>query len=290
LLGDKITKIYKIKNYYVVNLPNEVVRELNLKEGDDVDFLKYENYYLLVKKSDILSLITHKKPEIENTSKNIESEQILNADEIEVLKKLDTIRYNNRTKEQLRKILTDNEKKILNRLIEKKIVIPFKKSSNEETRYSIEKSIYNKFLFGKRDKTTYYMQSTSDKTKTEATSKEWEKNLSDEAYINLLESKGYIVIADSVEAGNISAKLEDSIRKGLVIGTRAFNKKYYIAMKTFIKKYTPKIIEIIDDKGATVNEIINILKLEEDGVRAILYLLAENGDIIETKRDYFKLI
>ncbi|MGC8649005.1 MAG: hypothetical protein ACP5UN_02195 [Candidatus Micrarchaeia archaeon] len=290
MFGDKIPKIYKIKNYYVVNLPSEVVRELNLKEGDDVDFFKYEKYFLLAKKSDILSLITHKKPENVEQNKYLESEPVLSEDEIKVLKKLDTIRYNNRTKEQLRKILNDNEKRILNKLIEKKFVIPFKKSSNEETRYSIEKNIYNKFLFGKRDKITYSTQNISDKTKVAADSKEWEKNLSDEAYINLLESKGYIVIIDTVEAGNISAKLEDSIRKGLVIGTRAFNKKYYIAMKAFIKKYTPKIMEIINDKGATVDEIANKLKMEEEGVRAILYLLAESGDIIETKRDYFKLI
>lgn len=217
----------------------------------------------------------------------------MNDDEIKVLKKLDTIKYNDRTKDKLKTILDKNEKRILNKLIEEKIVIPFKRSKEDMARYSIEKNVYNEYLFGKRDKSIAYTQNNNieqTKQSVEAAPKEWEKNLSDEAYINLLESRGYIVISDSIEAGNISTKLEDSIRKGLVIGTRAFNKKYYIALKAFIKKYTPEVMKIIGNKGASVEEMSKELKMEEEGVRAILYLLAESGDVIEVKKDFFKII
>ncbi|MGC8571904.1 MAG: hypothetical protein ACP5RI_01910 [Candidatus Micrarchaeia archaeon] len=276
----------------VINLPFEVINDLNIKEDDDVDFFKYGKYYLIAKKSDILALITHKT--INNKSAVTEENETKTIDdnELKVLKKLDTIRYKDRTKENLKKMLTEEERKVLNNLIKNKIVIPFKRANENEIKYSIEQNIYNKFLFGKRDKTVQNISSNKNvEIKTQATEpKEWEKNLSEDAYINLLESKGYIIISDKNEAEVISTKLEDSIRKGVVIGTRAFNKKYYIALKSFVAKYSPNIIKLIKEKGASVSEISRAINLEEDGVYTILYLLADSGDVIETKKDYFKLV
>jgi hypothetical protein len=278
----------------VINLPFEVISDLNIKENDDVDFFKYGKYYLIVKKSDILALITHKNIEGNNEaveSSNKSSNQSLSDSELKVLKKLDTIRYKERTKENLRKMLNEEERKVLNKLIKNKVVIPFKKPSENEIKYSIEQNIYNKFLFGKREKSIQSIP-TSEKIIQiqEKAPKEWEKNLSDDAYINLLESKGYIVINDKNEAEIISTKLEDSIRRGIVIGTRAFNKKYYIALKSFINKYSSNIMKLIGDKGISVADISKTTGLEEEGVHAILYLLADSGDIIEIKKDYFKLV
>ena len=73
----------------------------------------------------------------------------LSTPELALLKKLDTIKYNDRTEAKVSGMLSVDEKKALQSLISKKAVSLFKKE--DASRYSITKSVYDRFLYGKRE-------------------------------------------------------------------------------------------------------------------------------------------
>ncbi|MEM3227564.1 MAG: hypothetical protein QXR58_02995 [Candidatus Micrarchaeaceae archaeon] len=295
-----MSKVYKLGNRLVVNLPFDLVKDLMLKEGEEIDFFKYkEGSYIVAKKSDIAEKVIGGGMQARRGAPITE----LQNDELEVLKKLDTLRYNDRTEEKVGKLLTSQEQKTLKSLIAKKAVSLYKKNGEPSYKYSISKEVYDRFLFGKRDK-QISQQVTSAKDvdalkvediqekgeEEEVKSKQWAESLDTKSYIDLLEKNGYIVINNQAEAADISETLENSIRSGNVIGTRAFNKKYYIVLRSFVNRNATKIIKALDKKAMHVAEIAKSVGMDEDGVRSVLYMLSEFGDVSEVRRDVFRVV
>lgn len=291
ILGDTIPKLYKSKKgQLMVYLPFDVAKGLGLKEGDELDFLPYEGHYLIAKKSELVAAITHKQP----SAAPMQQPEGLDPEELAVLKKMDKIRYSERTKERLKQVLNENERKVISRLIKKKIVSSFKKAGEQEAKYGISKEIYNKFLLGHREMSGRQQPAQQQQVQVQAQKaepmKKWEKTIAEnQGYLELLEANGFLVVQNQAEASAISAELEESIRRGLVVGTRAFNRKYYITLKSFVTKNAAKVMKQITEKGSKVEDIAAASGIDEEGVRAILYILAENGEVAESKRDFFKL-
>jgi hypothetical protein len=224
--------------------------------------------------------------------------------ELNVLKKLDSLRYGVRTKENVDKLLTQQEKAILQVLTKKKAISLFKRQGEKEEKYSITKSFYDTYLFGKRgarpqqaqpqappQRAPQRIQPVKETRLPEPQPKKWERVVaSGGSNVELLESQGFIVLLNEPEASQLSAALEESIRRGVVVGTRAFNKKFYIALKSFITKNAPRILKAIGPKGTSVAEISKATGIAEEGIRAALYILSENGEVTELKRDFFKVV
>ncbi|MEM0149995.1 MAG: AbrB/MazE/SpoVT family DNA-binding domain-containing protein [Candidatus Micrarchaeaceae archaeon] len=286
--------MYKLNNKLVVSLPYDVIETLGVHDGDEIDFFKYsDKSFIFAKKNYIASLLTKgmAPSKAAAQAQGQEQEQVakvveLGEGELELLKKLDTLRYNERTVSNVNSILNGSEKEVLQRLIKKGFVEPFKKPGEQQYKYSIPKGIYDRFLFGKREKK---MPSGERAAPTiEKSAKGWEDKLMSSNYMELLESKGYIVLSSEAEAANVSAALEDSIKQGLVVGTRAFNKKFYIALRGFINKYAPKIVKLIEQKPLGSAEIAQKIGIDPEGVRAVMYYMAEAGDVTEVRKDIFK--
>ncbi len=214
-----------------MNLPFEVISLLKVKEGDEVDFFKYsDTSFMFAKKSDVVGILTGGKSfpavpvGIANAAKDEQTS--MTDQEMAVLKKLDTLRYSERTRENVRKLLNGDEAKALQSLLKKKIVYVYKKDTDTEFKYSIPKSIYDRFLFGKRK------AAQPQESRAEDAHPAWMTKLKEQnAYAELLEANGYIVLPTEAEAINVSTLMEESIRQGLIIGTRGFNKKFYVALK-----------------------------------------------------------
>ncbi|MGC8652340.1 MAG: hypothetical protein ACP5UH_03780 [Candidatus Micrarchaeia archaeon] len=278
--------MYKVNNKLTVNLPFEVVNALELHDGDEVDFFKYsEKSFIVAKKNYVASLLTGAaaagKPDAEKSE--------LSEGELELLKKLDTLRYGERTVSNVNSMLDNDEKTVLQKLIKEKYVVPFKKPGEQQYKYSIAKDIYDRFLFGKREKKEAQQKAAEEANIHEDTStRGWESKLMSNNYMEILESQGYIVLSNEAEAANVSATLEESIKQGLVIGTRAFNKKFYIALRGFLNRYAPKIVKLIEQRPMGAVEIAQKVGIEPDGARAVLYYMAETGDVTEVRRDIFK--
>jgi len=283
-----------------------VIGALNLKDGDDLDFLKYgDQTFLIVKKNDIVKLLSKPANEPFKTEEkraaytgSMDKVQLSGA-ELNVLKKLDSLRYNDRTIAKVNALLDSSEKEILQTLAKKKIAVPFKKPGEKESHYSIPKSIYERFLYRKRnpDGSAAVSSTQSAKPKPQVAKavspqvaqKAWEQKLGgSNAYVEVLESKGYVVLNNEADAAMVSGALEDSIRQGLVLGTRAFNKKFYIGLRGFINRYASKILKSIDQKSMKIEDIAKDVGIDEDGVRTILYVLSESGDVTEVRKDIFR--
>lgn len=287
-MGDQI-KVYKLNNKLVVNLPYEVASALDIHDGDEIDFFKYsDKSFIFAKKNYIASLLTKvNEPGKAQAESKAESKAELGEGELELLKKLDTLRYNERTVSNVNSILNENEKEVLQRLIKKNYVAPFKKPGEQQYKYSISKEIYDKFLFGKREKRAVEKAGSRAPIGVNEP-KGWESKLMSNNYMEVLESKGYIVLSSEAEAANVSAALEESIKQGLIVGTRAFNKKFYITLRGFINRYAPKIVKLIEQKPISAVEIAQKVGIDADGARAVLYYMAETGDVTEVRKDTFK--
>jgi bifunctional DNA-binding transcriptional regulator/antitoxin component of YhaV-PrlF toxin-antitoxin module len=292
-------KVYKSNNKLAISIPYDVISVMEIKEGDDLDFLKYgDGTFLIIKKNDIVKMLS--KPNVvpeetkshqAYTPKPAGKEMELFEEEISVLKKLDTLRYENRTSGKVAAILNNNEKAILQNLIKKRIVSIFKKAGDKESKYGIAKNAYDTYLYRKRpEETTTSTVSKQPQPSRPAVPKAWEQkiNQGSDAYMEALESKGFLVLGNEAEAAIVSSSLEDSIRHGLVVGTRAFNKKFYIGLRGFINKHAAKILKLIDQKSMNVSDIASEIKVDEDGVRTILYVLSEAGDVTEVRKDIFR--
>ena len=283
-----------------MNLPFDVVNSLEIKEGDEVDFIRYNvKSFLFAKKSDLLSAIEG-KPSAEQPSGQRSSpqpaaapEEVVTEKELDVLKVLDSIRYAERTSENISKALKPGMAQTLSELQKRKIVNTYKKDDGV-LRYGIAKWVYDKYLYGKRstaEKQQKARPSEPEKpiAQKEAQPKKWILKLTEhDAFTELLESQGYLVIANTPDAERLSSMLETSIRMGLVLGTRAFNRKFYVALRSYINKYASKILGLISDKAKPVSEIAGEIGIDEDGVRTILYILSESGEVVERRKDSFK--
>ncbi|MGD0510771.1 MAG: AbrB/MazE/SpoVT family DNA-binding domain-containing protein, partial [Candidatus Micrarchaeaceae archaeon] len=134
-------KVYKSNNKLAVSIPYELIAALGLKDGDDLDFLKYgDNTFLVVKKNDIVKMLA--KANADEPAKPAAKQQYaprsgaapnitVTDDELALLKKLDTLKYNDRTSTKVAAMLSGGEKTILQALMKKGIVVPFKKAGDK---------------------------------------------------------------------------------------------------------------------------------------------------------------
>ncbi|MGC8479436.1 MAG: hypothetical protein ACP5M9_02095 [Candidatus Micrarchaeia archaeon] len=302
-------RVNKQNNKLFVYISSDVINSLNLKENDEIEFLPFNNKsFLIAKKNDLTALLTgsiQNKPEIiesQKTSQNITQQNQntlskISNEEIIVLKKLDELRYTNRTVENVNKILDVKFRSVLQQLLKKKAVFLLKDKDGKE-HYSISKYVYDTFLMRKKtnsnlEQSKQIYNNPQTKSFNNANSRFFYlKKIPEEqenAEVEYLDKNGYIVLQTEAEAASISSHLEESIRQGMILGTRAFNKKFYIVTRSFFEKYSANIIKSLRQNPMKVSEISEKEGLNEDAVRGILYLLSEAGDIREQRRDVFSI-
>ena len=290
-----MVKIYKQNNKLILYLPVEVIKSLNLEENEEVDFFKLnQKSFMFAKKSDAANLLLGKdEGKVSDSPQMLAQRQSfgndhLSDEEIAVLKKLDTIRYNMRTKENVEKLLSESEKLTLNQLLKRKAVNIFKSDKAQSPLYGISTSVYDKFLMRKNTAIIVQQPQSSAKAPIRAFKIPLlKKSVDDNPYVISLEENGFLVLQTEAEASSMSLALEESIRQGFVLGTRAFNRKFYVVLRSFIEKNSGSIVKAIRSGSNRVSEIAKEVGISEDAARAILYLLSENGDVSEKRKDYF---
>jgi uncharacterized protein YaaQ len=277
----------------VLYLPFDVITSLKLKEDDEVGFFKTENRtFLFAKNSDITSMlqgntrqeepVRPKPAEAPAPRASVVGVQYQpSPDELSVLKKIDTIRYENRTLENTMKILNDSEKRVFQRLVAKSSVVPFKGKDGKE-HYSIPKGIYDRFLMRKKP---VAKEEPYNFVVPKAQAAPEDENVAE------LQNKGFIVLQTEAEASRVSLLLEQSIRHGQVLGTRSFskNREFYILLRSYFDRYAQSILKKLREESYRVSDLARELEMSEDGARGILCILAENGDVMEKKKEVFQI-
>jgi hypothetical protein len=211
-----------------------------------------EGYYLLC-----LPLGQPAKPQLR------EAERI-NERERGVLKKLLSIRFENRVPAYVSKALTDQEKAVLKELERRGFVNVFKGAKYKDGVYNISDSIYP--LLSKEAQPAA-VPAPND-------------------LAAVLKRQGYLVIADKNEARALSERLGQEMKSGTFVGVRGFDGKFYIVTRSYLAAAQAAIAAVLKEDMDAAG-IAAAAKLEPDGCLAVLRIMSENGDVLEKKRGVF---
>lgn len=102
----------------------------------------------------------------------------------------------------------------------------------------------------------------------------------------LLDRQGFLVLDNEMDAKAFSQRFESAIKAGDIKGVRGFDKKFYLASRAYSEAFADKLLVALKDPHTT-SELATLAKQPNDGILTILYLLKEEGEVIEKKRGLF---
>lgn len=102
-----------------------------------------------------------------------------------------------------------------------------------------------------------------------------------------LDSKGFIVVFEEKGAQDFSRDFEQEIKSGSLVGTRGFDKKFYVATRGFLEQQTPKLLKVLADGPLSLEQLSEKTKIPEDGVKSLVWILMDEGEVIEKKKGFF---
>ena len=230
----------KIEKGYIVKIPENIAKDAGFKEGEDVDFEVKENAIVIRKKT-------------------------LTQKEIEILKKINRIKFAERTKGKVASVLSSDELKILDGLLKRQVVLFYEGGKYKgHGVYSISRDYYQYVIEPKKEK---------------------RKNLI-EKYMG---KKKYMIITDVNEAKNVLTQLESEIARGEVVTVRGFDKKFYVATKDVVDDVGSCLIAALESGELTLDELAERCGVEKGLCKAVVEILRESGDIIEKRKELYAL-
>ncbi|VVC04618.1 Uncharacterised protein [Candidatus Bilamarchaeum dharawalense] len=247
------TRIIKRQDRAYMELPPEMAKY------DEVEFFLLRDGYYLISPPLGSSVPEQKVPPTGDMSEK----------ERTVLKKLLSIKFENRTPAYVSKMFSDSERETLGDLEQKKLINLFKGRKYVDGVYNIPDSTYS--LVQRPDSRPSVPQTSPSQSM---------------GTIAVLNSKGFVIIQDKREAFAFSEESSRELKSGAVIGVKGFDGKFYAVSREYFSTAKNKITAILK-KDMDLPSIASTTKLDPDGCTAVLRLMAENGDIIEKKRGVF---
>ncbi len=219
------------------------------KVSDGKTLIELEEGDELYEINDVFFLIISK-----NYKKNESKKQKITEEEkLDLLLKLYNMKYEDRLLSKVN--LSEREKEIADKLLKEGKLFIAKRG--KEQYMAISKSIFNDLK--------------------ELAKKQKEKNI---ATIDV----NYAIVSNEEEAKKI---LEQDINN--YVAVKYFDKKIYIAKKSFFKDMEKKIKKILEGT-LHYQEIANKLKVDPIAVLVVLRLMAEYGEVYESQKDFFCLV
>ncbi len=206
----------------------------------------------------------------------------LSDEELAVAKKLFSIKFENRTPPQLDKVLSPAEKKAVAKLCERKLVTVFSGGKYAKGVYNINEPLYvHMRSISAEGRGRPQMQGTETGHKAVAVVGMPAIDAAGKNTLLHLAKYGYMVLEGEYEAKALMPSLEESIRSGQVKGVRGFDKKYYVLRRQFLLANEKKLLSLLDGGELTAGEAAAKLGMGEDAARALLVVLAEEGEVLE---------
>ncbi len=205
----------------------------------------------------------------------VQPKEQVSEEEKAVLRKLLSIRFENRVPAYVGKALTEQEKSVLGGLERRGLVNVFKGKKYVDGVYNIADSIYP--LLSQKEKAG--LREAQPQAPAEAPPPQVNS-------IGLLNSRGYIIITDKREAYILSEQLNGQMKSGGVVGVKGFDNKFYVVTRDYFTSASAKIASVLKEE-MDAPSVASAAKLDAEGCMAVLRLLAENGEIIEKKKGVF---
>ncbi|MFH0737127.1 MAG: hypothetical protein V1827_00165 [Candidatus Micrarchaeota archaeon] len=201
-----------------------------------------------------------------------------------VLRKLLSIRFENRTPAYVSKALSGVEMEVLGDLEKKGMVNVFKGDKYKDGVYNINDSIYP--LLAQKDGPPAQKAEAPRKPEPAGRPVPADAQQGSGGAIVSLRSRGFVVIADRREAMMLSEQLGSEMKSGAFVGVKGFDGKFYIVSRNYFNSAQSSIGSALkEDMDAP--SVAAAAKLDPEGCLAVLRLMAENGEIIEKKRGVF---
>lgn len=201
------------------------------------------------------------------------------AEEIAVLHKLQSIKFGERTPENVGKTLSGQEKETLARLEERGWVNVFRGDKYKKGVYNIADKVYPML----RD------QGEPGQKQPKAETRGPQAGPAAQPSGALLSKQGYLVIKDQNEAKALSEMLKGDMKSGAVVGTKGFDGSFYVVTRDYFERASNAILAALGN-GSDAETIAGSCKFDVDGVRAVLQQLAESGEVIEKRKGVFAAV
>lgn len=224
----------------------------------------------------------------------------LGGEELALLKKITSVKFDERIPENVLRMLSDREMEILKSLVDKGVLRVYKGGKYESKGvYSIPREAYKvvRELIEKQESAAVAgeMEESPEEVEEKKAPQQEPTKETDYAQVvdavKALEKDGFIVIANDDLARSISQTLQEKIKKGTIMGMKGFDGKYYVMSS---KKYndTEALIKtyLSENKRATLSELSKNLKINEGLCKGVMNFLLESGDVIEKSRGKYELI
>lgn len=101
---------------------------------------------------------------------------------------------------------------------------------------------------------------------------------------------GFQVLEDEMQAKAFSLQYEKLIKSGQLRGVRGFDKRFYLATSAFYGTASAKILNCLKEKQNTVEQLSAEVKLPLQACLTVLFLLKEEGEVLEKKRGEFSIV
>ncbi len=103
-------------------------------------------------------------------------------------------------------------------------------------------------------------------------------------------AKGFIILEREEEARDASKQLEELIKQQKIIGVRGFDKKFYIVSSNYYDRISRQILPLLAERKLSTSDISSQTNVPEEGVTAVLQILKDKGEIIESRKNLFESI
>lgn len=202
------TKTHAFKGRLYCEIPQDIVKQLGLEAGDEVEFKHAHEKVALI----VPSKKAEKKPLVTEAS---------------ILEKLTALSHPDRTKDKVEKILTKEEKEVFEKMKKKKIFFDYIKKGKK--------------LIGITKKYYKAPKASSPKSSSFPAAAAIEKN----EMIDKLQREGCLVL-DNI--GTLTGDLRKRGLEKRVIGIRGFDKKFYIILNQRLLELEGKIMKSTQKK------------------------------------------
>ena len=255
-------RVLKKDGKYYIELPEELGSQIEL-------FKLKDGYYLLSKR---LGETTKSEAKTEKPELTMEKQTEINNNEKEVIRGLLSVKFEDRTPPKIDKNLNQKEKRILEGLIEKKIVTVYKSKKYPNGVYNIAERAFT------------IVKKASPNEKSQKTN----------GFVDFevqLKNNGYIVLTDNKQAYAFSQKMKD--QKSNILAIKGFDQKFYAVTKSYYEKIGELMKKALKEEemkgGAGITELSKKCGVETEAVSVVLRFLGEEGEVIERKKGIFSL-
>lgn len=286
-----MVKVVRIDGQLAIVLPQSVVEKLGLKEGYFVDIFELKpGVMAITTKREVAKILLGERKEEGARPRPPSAKEIAFAmDELSVIRKLLSFKYEQRIPPVIDKQLSSDEKKVLASLLQKGAVRIYKGGKYKDTGvYDIPRETYGTVMrqLG-RGAGPAAGKSEAAKGRELLEPEREEKEERGLTPLERLEKEGYLVMDSETEARRLSDELKPKRRE--IRGLRGFDRKYYVVKNSFIMKHAKKIRDSLAAGNKTTDQLAAATGLPRGACVAILTIMNEEGEVIEKRRGVFVL-